>query len=63
MKADIANEVGAAAAKLTPPLVVAAAGVGGWGIQEWMYAATFAYVVLQAGYLLWKWRREWKRGK
>lgn len=43
---------------MAPVGVVAAAAEAGWGVQEWMYAATFVYVVLQALYLLWKWRRE-----
>lgn len=51
----ISDEVGAAAAKLVPVAVVAS-----WGPAEWMYALTAAYVVLQAMYLLWKWRKEWK---
>lgn len=60
MRNDIASEVQAATAKLVPVGVVAAAEVGGWGPAEWMYALTALYVVLQAAYLLWKWRREWK---
>lgn len=55
---DLSNEIGAAAAKVSPPLTVAAASASGWGVQEWMYAATFVYVVAQLGYLLWKWWRE-----
>lgn len=60
----MANEVGIAGAKTAPALTVAAAAAGGWGVQEWMYAVTILYVALQAGYLLWKWHREWraKRG-
>ena len=52
------NEVGAAAAKVSPPLTVAVAGASGWGVQEWMYAVTLAYVVLQGAYLIWKWVKE-----
>lgn len=64
MKGDFANEAAAAAGKTAPALTVAAASVGGWGVQEWMYAATFVYVIAQLGYLLWKWHREWRsRGK
>lgn len=60
MRQQLMGEINAAGAKLTPVLGVATAGAAGWGVQEWMYAATCAYVVLQAAYLLWKWRREWK---
>lgn len=54
------DEIGAAAAKLSPPIAVASASVAGWGPDKWMYALTAVYVVLQAAYLLWKWRREAK---
>jgi len=57
---DITGEVSAAAAKLSPVGLVAGANVVGWGPAEWMYALTAIYVVLQAVYLIWKWRREWK---
>lgn len=58
MRNEIASEIGAAAVKAAPPVTVAAASVHGWGVQEWMYAVTIGYVVLQAGYLVWKWVRE-----
>lgn len=58
---DFSSEIQAAMAKVSPPVLVAGAAVSGWGVQEWMYAATFVYVVAQLAYLLWKWRREWKR--
>lgn len=29
-----------------------------WDLQNWVYAATFIYIVLQAAYLVWKWWRE-----
>ena len=41
-------------------MTVAAAAATGWGVQEWMYAATIGYIVMQAAYLAWKWYREWK---
>lgn len=55
---ELANEVGTAAAKVAPPITVAAASVTGWGVQDWMYAVTIAYVALQGAYLVWKWLRE-----
>jgi len=63
VRQDFANEIGAAAGKAALPLGVAAAGISGWGLQEWVYAVTFVYVTAQLGYLLWKWHREWKSGK
>ena len=56
----LANEIGVASAKIAPAGIVAAASATGWGVQEWMYAATLVYVIAQLGYLLWKWHREWK---
>ena len=61
MTHTIHDEVNAAAMKLSPPTAVLAASVSGWGVQDWMYAATIGYIVLQAGYLVWKWRREWRK--
>ena len=60
MSNDISGEVSAAAAKVSPAVMVAGAGAAGWGVQEWMYALTCLYLVAQLAYLLWKWRREYK---
>jgi hypothetical protein len=57
-RANLASEINTAAMKLSPPVAIAAAQVGGWGPQDWMYALTALYVVLQALYLIWKWVRE-----
>ena len=58
MKGDLSNEIGAEATKLTPTLVVAAASVTDWGVQEWMYAVTICYIAMQAVYLVWMWNRD-----
>lgn len=58
MRNELGSELNSAAAKLSPVVVMGTAEVVGWGVQEWMYAATIAYVVLQAAYLIWKWRDE-----
>lgn len=58
MSANLANEISAAGLKVAPPAILSAVTASGWGVQEWMYAATLAYVVLQGAYLIWKWRRE-----
>lgn len=60
MSNDFSTEIQVAAAKVSPPILVAGASVSGWGPADWMYALTAVYVVLQGAYLLWKWRREWK---
>jgi hypothetical protein len=52
--ADAAGE----AAKAAPPVAVVSAGqVLGLTLQDAVYIATLVYVALQAGWLVWKWRR------
>lgn len=47
------NDAKIEAMKATPPLLVAASD------PQWTVAvATVLYIVLQAAYLIWKWRRE-----
>lgn len=50
---DVAVEV----QKAIPAVTVVTAGKF-WDLQNWVYAATFIYIVLQAAYLVWKWWRE-----
>ena len=57
---NLTEEVNSAAMRISPAVAVTSAAVSGWGVQEWMYAATLIYVILQGLYLLWKWHREWK---
>lgn len=57
---DFVSEAKTAAASVAPPMSVIGAQAAGWGPADWMYALTAVYVVLQALYLLWKWRKEWK---
>ena len=63
MSDGLLQAVESAAAKVAAPAMVVAASVGGLSVAEWMYIATIAYVVIQSGYLLWKWRREWLAGR
>lgn len=59
---DFGKEAAVQGAAAAPPVALStAAMVGGLSLQEWMFAATLVYVVLQAAYLLWKWYREWRR--
>jgi hypothetical protein len=50
-------DTGAEALKASPPIAVLAATAQGMTLQEWVYLATLGYIILQAGWLLWKW---WK---
>ncbi|GAA0504800.1 MULTISPECIES: hypothetical protein [Pigmentiphaga] len=53
------NEVAVEAAKATPPTsVVAISWLSDWNLNHGVALATIGYILLQAGYLIWKWRRE-----
>jgi hypothetical protein len=57
MRAEIAQE----GLKATPPVLVTTAAVSNaWTPTEWMALATIIYIVLQAGYLVWKWYKEYR---
>lgn len=59
----LSAEIGRAALKLSPPAAVIWAHMAGWGPQDWMYAVTTLYVVLQSLYLAWKWLREYRAAR
>lgn len=52
---DVARDVGHAAIRSAPPLAV-------WvlHLNDVFVLLSSIYVAVQLGYLLWKWRREWK---
>lgn len=52
-RSDIAQE----AAKAAPPISVATASLVGMTLHDWVLVATLVYVVLQAGFLLYRWWR------
>lgn len=52
-KADLAAE----AAKAAPPITVAGATVAGVQINDLILWATLLYLVLQIGFLLYRWQR------
>jgi len=58
MNPDIISE----AAKSAPPAAVTVvATASGISLNNFIGVATLFYIVLQAGYLVWKWRRDIKR--
>jgi hypothetical protein len=63
LETDLKTAAETAAAKVSVPVAMAAVSIGGWGVAEWMYTATIVYIAMQAGYLAWKWRREWLASK
>lgn len=52
-KADIASE----AAKASPPVAVAGATMAGIQVNDLILWATLIYIVLQIGFLLYRWQR------
>ncbi len=63
MREEIIGTTGSAVLKTAPMVAVAGASVAGWGVQEWMYAGTLGYILLQGMYLVWKWYREWRKDR
>lgn len=60
MRTAIASE----ASKSAPPTAVTLATViAGVSLNEWVAIATLIYVLMQAGYLGWKWYKEYRAGK
>lgn len=57
------NELAVAAAKLSPPLTIAAVTVAGATLQDWVLTATLLYTVLQIGLLVRKTWNEYKQRK
>lgn len=53
------TEIVTEAAKAAPPVAVTATAMaGGLSLNNVIGAATLIYIILQAGYLVWKWRRD-----
>lgn len=59
MKTEVTQQTVYAA----PPAVATGAVLAGLTLNEWVAAATIAYIVLQAAYLGWKWYQEYKARK
>lgn len=57
MREEFSGMVGTAVAKTTPAVAVATLTAD--RLVVW---ATLAYIILQAAYLLWRWRRDAKKG-
>lgn len=57
MRHDVSIET----AKAVPALI--GATFAGLTLNEWVAIATLLYIILQAVYLVWKWRKQIKEGK
>lgn len=55
---DTSGEVIAAVSKSAPPLAVTAATFIGMSLQEWVYATTIAYTVIQTVLLICRFLKE-----
>jgi hypothetical protein len=55
------QDVVKSAAEASPPVVYAALHIFGVSLPDWVALATLAYIILQAGHLLWRWHRQAKR--
>lgn len=61
---DMTRDITVAGAKTAPPVAVSlAAHLGALTLNDWLAIATIVYVVLQTGYLVWKWSREWRAAR
>lgn len=63
MKQQIADTAALAGAKATPAIAVASATLMGYALDHWVLVLTVLYLLLQIGHLVWRWMREWTRGK
>lgn len=64
MNQDFLNTAAVEAAKGAPPMIVTAtAQTQGWSQADIVTALTIVYLVLQIGFLVWKWRRAVKTGE
>jgi len=43
------------------PVSLLSAPIFGISLDDWVKLAGLGFIVLQAMYLIWRWRREWKR--
>lgn len=62
LSAEQKQDIAVAVVQTTPGAASAgAARLGGLPLSDWAVIATIGFVVLQAAYLIWKWRRDYKR--
>jgi hypothetical protein len=58
------QELGHEAMRSAPPVAVAgSAWLFGLTLNDWVAVATLGYLALQTGYLLFKWYRDFKKGR
>lgn len=62
LSAEQKQDLAIAAVQATPGAVTTGAyRLGGLPLSDWAVVATIGFVALQAAYLIWKWRRDYRR--
>lgn len=62
LSAEQKQDLAIAAVQATPGAVTTGAyRLGGLPLSDWAVVATIGFVALQAAYLVWKWRRDYRR--
>lgn len=58
MTKDLMKDIATESAKASPPVaVVTASATQGWTMNNTLTALTICYVVLQIGWLVWRWHK------
>ena len=58
---DIRHDVAVATAQSTPSLTAVAMWFSNHDVNYWVGIAGLLFILMQAGYLAWKWRRDIRR--
>lgn len=59
MSKEMMKEIAGEAAKASPPVAVVGTSLAqGWTINHVVAALTIVYLLLQIGWLLWRWNRQ-----
>ncbi len=64
MTKDVLKDIAQEGAKASPPVaMVTALHTSGWTMGDTLTAATIVYVVLQIGWLIWRWHKAATNGQ
>jgi hypothetical protein len=63
MTKEVIKDIVTESAKASPPIAVVTASLtSGWTLNHALTALTILYVILQIGWLLWRWHRAARTG-
>ena len=58
MTKDLIKDIAAESAKASPPVaILTASAAQGWTLNHTLTAITIVYVLMQIGWLVWRWRK------